>query len=222
MVTKLHRRMGTLIRQNVVAALSGDHHVRLSSFWYSLGNMLPDISWLPVTHPHFATRSFPYIYKKLGLSLAKHQKHDQDQYIVSPMFSLRLGIVSHYLCDFFCAAHQGDGINGAKRHLNYEHEMRDFFYEHTDEIESLCRFSPEPAGASDAPVDSDYLFELFDVWHSYYSRAQSSFLYSFSNSESQVHDLTEVFVTDIRTAIACCTCMICSFVSPVAVTCRID
>ena len=222
MVTKLHRRMGTMIRENVVAALAGEHHVRVSSFWYGLGNMLPDISWLPITHPHFASRSFPFIVKKLGLSLAKHQKHELDQLIVSPVCSLRLGIVSHYLCDFFCAAHQGDGINGAKRHLNYEHEMRDFFYEHKDEIESLCRFSPQTLDNSTEPCDSDYLFELFEGWHSYYRDTQSSFLLDFGNKEQSAMDLTEVFVTDIRTAIACCTCVICSFAVPVAVTCRID
>ena len=214
--------MGTMIRENVVAALSGEQHVRISSFWYSLGNMLPDVSWLPLTHPHFYSRSFPFIFKKLGLSLNKHRKHELDQFIVSPVFSLRLGIVSHYLCDFFCAAHQGDGINGAKHHLNYEHDMRDFFYDHKDEIKSLCRFSPPPLEVSNEPCDSDYLFELFENWHAYYRDTQSSFLSSFGVGEHTREDLTDVFVTDIRTAIACCTCMICSFAVPVAVTCRID
>ncbi len=214
--------MGTMIRENVVAALSGEHPVRISSFWYGLGNMLPDVSWLPITHPHFYSRSFPYIIKKLGLSLYKHQQHELDQFIVSPFFSLRLGIVSHYLCDFFCAAHQSDGINGAKRHLNYEHEMRDFFYDHKDELESLCRFSPTPLRSENEPCDPDYLFELFENWHSYYRDTQSSFLSSFGTPEHAWEDLTDVFVTDIRTAIACCTCVICSFAVPVAVTCRID
>ncbi len=222
MVTKLHRRMGAMIRENVSAALSGDHHIRISSFWYGLGNMLPDLSWLPVTHPHFASRSFPYIYKKLVLSLTKHRRHAFDQYLISPVFSLRLGIVSHYLCDFFCAAHQGDGINGAKRHLNYEHEMRDFFYDHKSEIEALCRFEPETDAKATRPADPDYLFSVFAQWHAYYRDTQSSFLEGFTSSDEPIEDLAEVFVTDIRTAIACCTCVICSFVTPVAVTCRIE
>ena len=53
MVTKLHRRMGAMIRENVQAALPQNRAVRISAGWFSIGNILPDISWLPATHPHF-------------------------------------------------------------------------------------------------------------------------------------------------------------------------
>lgn len=225
MVTKLHRRMGAMIRENVQAALPQNRAVRISAGWFSIGNILPDISWLPATHPHFFSRSAPYIFRKLFLSLEKHKSHSIDQFFISPFFSLRLGIVSHYLCDFFCAAHQGDGINGAKRHLNYEHEMRDFFKEHRAEIESLCRFMPEPVelpGEQAEAMFPDTLFSLFQEWHRGYECDQRRFLQKFGESETTLLERHSAYLLDIRTAVACCTCLICSFVTPVAVRVTIE
>ena len=225
MVTKLHRRMGAMIRENVQAALPQNRAVRISAGWFSIGNILPDISWLPATHPHFFSRSAPYIFRKLFLSLEKHKSHSIDQFFISPFFSLRLGIVSHYLCDFFCAAHQGDGINGAKRHLNYEHEMRDFFKEDRAEIESLCRFMPEPVelpGEQAEAMSPDTLFSLFQEWHRGYECDQRRFLQNFGESETTLLERHRAYLLDIRTAVACCTCLICSFVTPVAVRVTIE
>ncbi len=225
MVTKLHRRMGAMIRENVQAALPQNRAVRISAGWFSIGNILPDISWLPATHPHFFSRSAPYIFRKLFLSLEKHKSHSIDQFFISPFFSLRLGIVSHYLCDFFCAAHQGDGINGAKRHLNYEHEMRDFFKEHRAEIESRCRFMPEPVelpGEQAEAMSPDTLFSLFQEWHRGYECDQRRFLQNFGESETTLLERHSAYLLDIRTAVACCTCLICSFVTPVAVRVTIE
>lgn len=206
--------MGAMIRRNVIAALPAERSIRISPFWYAIGNMLPDISWLPVTHPHFATRSGAFIREKIDLSLSKHRKHDLDQFIVSPIFSLRLGIVSHYLCDFFCVAHQGSGINGPKRHLDYEHAMRDYFYDHRAEFEELCRFTPEADDFSRSPATSDSLLELFESWHDQYSLSQSSFLRDFNAFQISAAEQTSAFLTDIRTATACCTCLLCAFAAP--------
>lgn len=206
--------MGAIIRENVLAALPQDQSIRISPFWYELGNMLPDISWLPITHPHFEARSASFIREKLELSLMKHRKHDSEQYFVSPVFSLRLGIVSHYLCDFFCVAHQGTGINGARRHLDYEHDMRDYFYEHRTEIEALCRFSPDSHETHPCPATTDSLLELFDNWHKKYTVSQSSFLQDFNAFQISAAEQTEAFLTDIRTATECCTYLFCAFAQP--------
>ena len=218
MVTKLHKHMGAMIRKNVIASLLPEQSIRISPFWYALGNMLPDMCWLPVTHPHFEARSASYIRKKLELSLNKHRRQELDQLIVSPIFSLRLGIVSHYLCDFFCVAHQGYGINGAKRHLDYEHDMRDYFYEHKAEIEELCRFNPNTdniqSSLSAVEATSDSLLELFENWHEEYRISQSAFLQDFNDFQISASEQTDAFMTDILTAIECCTSLFCAFAEP--------
>lgn len=211
MVTKLHRHMGALIRENVVASLPKDKSIRLSSFWYGIGNMLPDISWLPLTHPHFAVRSKPFMSEMLTTSIRKQQKQSVDSFMVSPLFSLRLGIVCHYLCDFFCVAHQGEGINGARHHLDYEHEMRDFFYENRSEIESLCRMVPNKVSFSNSPATTDLLLEEFQRWHKNYSIAQSDFIRDFLQRENSTDDRIDAFLTDIRTAIGCCSSLMYAF-----------
>ena len=99
MVTKLHRHMGALIRKNVIASLPQDRTIRINSFFYAVGNMLPDISWLPLTQPHFQSKSKPFMSGLLDTTMSKHRRHKDNALFVSPIFSLRLGILSHYLCD---------------------------------------------------------------------------------------------------------------------------
>jgi hypothetical protein len=208
MVTKLHRHMGALIRENVLSSLPDKKAIRISPFWYSIGNMLPDISWLPLTHPHFAVRSQPYMSDMLDTTIRKHSRQNSDALFISPIFSLRLGIVCHYLCDFFCVAHQGEGINGARHHLNYEHEMRDFFYENRNEIEALCRFVPDHISPTVKTASTDMLLEEFRRWHDSYAEKQYRHISDFLYSKSVPEDRVEAFLTDIRTAIACCTSLI--------------
>lgn len=211
MVTKLHRHMGALIRENVITSLPNNKSIHISPFWYSIGNMLPDISWLPLTHPHFEAQSKPYMSNMLDTALRKHRRQKADALYVSPIFSLRLGIVSHYLCDFFCVAHQGAGINGAKWHLNYEHQMRDFFYDHRSEIEALCRFEPTHMSFSKNASTADVLLEEFRRWHDSYSATQSDFIRDFQEFRNSSEDRVEAFMTDIRTAIGCCTNLLYAF-----------
>lgn len=200
--------MGALIRENVLSNLPNKKSIRISPFWYAVGNMLPDISWLPITHPHFAVRSQPFMSEMLDKTISKHQRQRTDAMFISPIFSVRLGIVCHYLCDFFCVAHQGEGINGAKHHLNYEHEMRDFFYDNRNEIEALCRFVPESMTLVGTPASTDILLEEFSRWHDSYSEKQYDYIRDFLYSRSDSEDRVEAFLTDIRTAIACCTSLV--------------
>lgn len=208
MVTKLHRHMGALIRENVLSSLPNKGAIRISPFWYGIGNMLPDISWLPLTHPHFAIRSQPYMSEMLDTTIRKHRRQRSDALFISPIFSLRLGVVCHYLCDFFCVAHQGKGINGAKHHLDYEHEMRDFFYENRSEIEALCRFVPDHVSLIGKRASTDVLLEEFRRWHDSYSQKQCRYIRDFLHSNHTYEDRMEAFLTDIRTAVECCTSLI--------------
>ena len=219
MVTKLHKDMGRLIRENVLSALPGNDKIHIAPIWYAVGNILPDISLLPLLHPHYAAKSVPYIYKKLMISLAKHRRHHAEQYFFSPIFSLRLGIVCHYLCDFFCVAHQGEGIDGAKRHLNYEHEMRDFYYENQETIESLCRMKPKIRPMQDlGELSSEKIIEVFSAFHAIYKSQQSEFLFSFQSIVSMPYALRKrAYITDILAAISCCTYVLCAFSDPIAV-----
>lgn len=87
MVTKLHRRMGAMIRENVQAALPQNRAVRISAGWFSIGNILPDISWLPATHPHFFSRSAPYIFRKLFLSREAQESLDRSVFYFAVLFA---------------------------------------------------------------------------------------------------------------------------------------
>ena len=109
--------------------------------------------------------------------------------------------------------------------MNYEHEMRDFFKEHRAEIESLCRLMPEPVelpGEQAEAMSPDTLFSLFQEWHRGYECDQRRFLQNFGESETTLLERHRAYLLDIRTAVACCTCLICSFVTPVAVRVTIE
>jgi hypothetical protein len=49
-----------------------------------------------------------------------------DQKILSRWYSLRLGMISHYVCDFMCYVHTSDFDGGFREHRAYEQEQSAF------------------------------------------------------------------------------------------------
>lgn len=48
-------------------------------------------------------------------------------------FSFRMGIVLHFICDYFCMAHNDAKFNNMILHLKYESRLKKFFEKHIDE-----------------------------------------------------------------------------------------
>ncbi len=94
--------------------------VKLNTFSFLLGNVKPDISSKYVNIPHFKKDSNDFVRNEIKSILycrvyqGKRCTHD---------FSERLGIITHYISDFFCYAHSGHFTGSMAEHYLYEISM---------------------------------------------------------------------------------------------------
>ena len=95
-----------------------------SKFMFNFGLVMVDQSWLVTTHPHYMQKSLEYINKKIEelLSVKKFNAY----------YSMQLGIVVHYLCDFCCNSHISGSIGNISYHLKYERELQKHLFKNFD------------------------------------------------------------------------------------------
>jgi hypothetical protein len=98
------------------------------------GNVLADISHLTAMHPHYHTKSINYIKNKIK-SLCEYIPGLSDEFGIGYM--LNLGVVTHYICDFFCKAHASNNIGSPKEHLKYEYTLRDYIEDNFEKFDDF-------------------------------------------------------------------------------------
>ena len=91
--------------------------IRLDMAAFETGCVLPDkrLRYM-ILHPHFFDRSFSYVCRLMRRTLREMQNGLLD----FSKFSLRLGMICHYIADFFCHAHNARGYMGYRVHKRYE------------------------------------------------------------------------------------------------------
>ena len=95
-----------------------------SKFMFNFGLVMVDQSWLIKTHPHYMQKSLEYIHEKIEelLSIKKFNAY----------YSMQLGIIVHYLCDFCCNSHISGSIGNISYHLKYERELQKYLFKNFD------------------------------------------------------------------------------------------
>lgn len=108
------------LAERIYANISEILPVSFSLKAFKMANVLPDYSWQTLVHPHFAPVSLDYIKKQINQLMGR-------RFGVQEMpdwpFILRLGRVTHYLCDFFCQVHTNGKIGNPRTHWRYEKAM---------------------------------------------------------------------------------------------------
>lgn len=104
-----HIRMGRRIFENLQK-----NDMPLSRRLFLFGNIAPDLTLSYVRHPHRYGDSASLIEKKLR-KLCKGSAAPQGL-----LFSLRLGALTHYICDYFCYAHSRSFRGNLRDHIRYE------------------------------------------------------------------------------------------------------
>ncbi len=97
-------------------------NVTLSKKRLIKGSVKPDRSSLFVRHPHFWRYSRGFVIRKIH-KLIRYRLNPEKK---NKKFSEDLGIVLHYVADFFTAAHNMKP-NKLKVHLAFEDELHDLF-----------------------------------------------------------------------------------------------
>jgi len=120
MKVKTHVKLGELsLLKNRNALPKG-----FSKFMFNFGLVMVDQSWLVKTHPHYMQKSLEYINKKIEMLLSVKK--------FNAYYSMQLGIVIHYLCDFCCNSHISSSIGNISYHLKYERELQKYLFNNFD------------------------------------------------------------------------------------------
>ena len=101
---KIHHRIGKII-SNELKELGRLKNEKL----FLLGNIFPDLIHSYIWCPHKYQYSREYIKRKLD-KLKKKPR----------LFSFHLGILTHYICDYFCYPHSSVYDKGFIHHIIYE------------------------------------------------------------------------------------------------------
>ncbi len=110
-------------------------HADISEKHLIIGSVKPDISSMFLSHPHFWNYSKKFIYKKIKKLASKRLVPGKK----NKKFSTDLGIVLHYVSDFFTAVHN-ISPNKVLEHMAYEERLHKSFLEQVT-LESLCRYA---------------------------------------------------------------------------------
>ncbi len=111
-----HLRMSIKLKRLVASTFQ----VKIDTVAFMLGSIKPDISHRFSNVPHKKKDADKYIYRRirniLDTDLYKRKKSPVE-------FSEDLGIIMHYITDFFCFAHSERFKGGIIKHLLYEFKM---------------------------------------------------------------------------------------------------
>lgn len=100
--------------------------ISLNKKLLSLGNMMPDIWPSLAVKKHYKEQSFDFVIDQIEKLIAGGLYENQ---LSIDAFSLRLGIVSHFLSDFFCLPHHNREYfhDKLREHLSYENKLHEQF-----------------------------------------------------------------------------------------------
>lgn len=108
---------------HILAAALQKRGIHVNQIAFAYGNIAPDYMPTMIVNPHFGkvcTKNIEDITTELAeIPLPKNG-------YVNAEYSKRLGIMCHYICDYFCYAHNGDFNGNLRQHANYENELDTF------------------------------------------------------------------------------------------------
>ena len=107
------------------------------SFIY--GNIKPDNLFQKTPKKHLEIEAKPFVLEQIEILKNSGSENDREE------FSIMLGIVCHYLCDFFCLPHferwsacaVHKKIKETPRHLNYERILMEYTSLADDNFEEI-------------------------------------------------------------------------------------
>ncbi|MEA4894579.1 MAG: zinc dependent phospholipase C family protein [Oscillospiraceae bacterium] len=87
---------------------------------FAYGNIMPDQTPAMWVAPHFGK----VCSRKTGEILAELSGRPvSNSGRIGAEYSKKLGVMCHYICDYFCFAHNEDFVGGVKQHMTYENEL---------------------------------------------------------------------------------------------------
>jgi len=101
---KIHHKIG----KNVCSELKY-HGCKLNENLFLVGNLFPDLIHSYIWRRHEYQHSREYVRRKLEILKGRPK-----------LFSFHLGVLAHYICDYFCYPHSVSFDKGLIEHIAYE------------------------------------------------------------------------------------------------------
>lgn len=103
--------------------IEANFHVKLNTISFMTGNIKPDLSSRYINIPHLKKESEGFVREEIQ-NLLKTKIYEYEN--CSRDFSEKLGIITHYLSDFFCYAHSEYFTGSMFEHYIYEMHLTIF------------------------------------------------------------------------------------------------
>lgn len=173
MLPQTHKIISEHVYNNVKDILSVD----LNKLSLIYGSIKPDIAYNLVKLVHFKPQSFNFICNEIN-KLSNYRFEPNREFI--KFFSNRIGIVTHFISDFFCVPHNNRITyeNNFIDHIRYEHQLHQLF----KSFNSKVNVSKNYFNISNS--NSDSIKILVDALHLQYTERGESFI---NDLHSSIH-----------------------------------
>lgn len=123
MLSSTHKLIGSSVAYNI----KENFNICVYENQFLYGCIKPDYSIPLFFIPHYKEKSFDYIMQMVrNLTLLNfYQEKDLK------LFYTNLGVINHFLCDYFCYAHNNKNLDPMLLHLKYEKQLHAVFQEIT-------------------------------------------------------------------------------------------
>lgn len=132
-----------LIAKHINKVIQKNFNITINFNGLRYGSIKPDIDPRMISIPHYKNDSFDIIIEMIA-SLQKYNLPVYDKKL--KIFSVKLGVINHYLTDFFCFPHNDAKACRFVPHLLYENRLAQEFYKFdlneicNDTISSIKKF----------------------------------------------------------------------------------
>ena len=113
-----------LIGKSIVENIDQNKSFFISDKNFIYGNIKPDVSSKYVLQKHYLEESLEMIFSKVEY-LCTLDLDSITKYFSISKFSQELGVICHFLCDFFCVPHsrRWEMSHSMNKHIAYEKEL---------------------------------------------------------------------------------------------------
>lgn len=148
-----------IIAQHMHEHIKNNLNVDLNKFFLMYGAMKPDIQPNLAIRKHYKKQSFDFVLDEISNLI--YDGLNEDALSINN-FSSRLGVISHFLSDFFCLPHHDREYYNDKLidHLKYEKQL----HEHYINFNGLNKLKTPYLEDTSKENVTDFIEELHDIY----------------------------------------------------------
>lgn len=159
-----------LIGKTIARLLATQKNIRIKERDFKYGCMKPDIDKKLRSIPHYCDKSLDFV-QELVEKLSVQKLSDTAP--ISREYTINLGVVVHYVCDYFCFAHNSPQYDSLLLHFIYESRLAKMLSRL--DLNSMCKDIID--GMDEEKVTSDWCFSeyILNKHHEYMTSRKGIF-----------------------------------------------